>query len=89
MKKPIELEQYYPGDDAWRDFTAVFTNKPSDELVQACNGDHDLAKVIDYYTEGLNYLNCKVPALDKKTPKESLNDENLMRRLRTLIMRMH
>jgi hypothetical protein len=89
-----ELEKYYAGDEAWIDFSGTFEqfrNKPDVESLARKMGGHlDLACII-YGLVGrgyLNWINTKIPALDNITPFECLNSENLLSRLREMLMRM-
>ncbi|KVF63184.1 hypothetical protein [Burkholderia cepacia] len=88
-----KLEQYYPGDASWQRFVAVFSQSKSkqevSDLAQSLNGDVDLASVI-YEVVGPGYdkwIHEKVPAMDDLTPVDCISDPELMKRLRTTLMR--
>lgn len=89
------LEKYYPGDDAWHNFVQVFSSAWSDcncqdEMTQKLNGQRDIAMVI----YGINrsgwatWIDLHIPALDGASPVECVADPMLVRRLRTMLMRL-
>ncbi|KVE87600.1 hypothetical protein WI99_10660 [Burkholderia cepacia] len=88
-----QLEKYYPGDASWQRFVSVFGNSKSRQevrdLAQSLNGDIDLATVI-YEVVGPGYgkwIHEKVPAMDDLTAVDCIRDPELLKRLRTTLMR--
>ena len=83
-----QLEQYYPGDASWQRFVAAFGQSKSKQevrdLAQSLKGDIDLATVI-YEVAGPGY--DKVPAMDDLTAVDCIRDPELLKRLRTTLMR--
>jgi len=92
----LKLEQYYCGDDAWEKFASYYGENPdspvTSELIKALNGDVLLAKTIEWLMGGGEYpllwIKIKNPGLDDLRPIDCLYDNNYLRRLRVLLMRM-
>ena len=90
-----ELENYYPGDDAWYNFVQVFSGvwndcDCQDEIIQKLNGQKDIAMVI-YGINGNNWatwIDLPIPALDGVSPVECVVEPMLVKRLRTMLMRL-
>ncbi|WP_338522062.1 hypothetical protein NUH87_17720 [Pseudomonas batumici] len=90
-----KLEEDYPGDTGWQALVALYEEDYLDDqarqLAAVMNEHLDMA-VILYgkrgLDEGLWWLEQQVPALDDLKPMECLHDPILIRRLRTVLMRM-
>jgi len=91
-----ELEQYYPGDELWAAFVAATPRAIDDfagahDLVSALGGSQDLARVL-YAIIGdtvPTWVTTRKDMLDAKSPMEcAAGDDALLRRLRTMLMRM-
>lgn len=89
-----KLEQYYPGDESWNQFTSYYRDLPSTnnllELKKMLNNDEVLAKTIDGLVgqTATSWIMRSIPALDDLRPIDCLNSINLLNRLRTMLMRM-
>ena len=59
------------------------------DLLRQLNGQIDLAMVIDWLTNGggLHWIQLPIPVLDDLKPLDCLNDDLLLKRLRTALMR--
>lgn len=86
------LEKYYPGDDPWKKFVEIHKNDEEvpQKLVSNLNGHVDLAFVIftKMGDQSLVWINTQLPALDGITPKNCLHQFSLIKRLKTMLMRM-
>lgn len=90
------LEEYYSGEEKWDRFVSFYSDKweqcENKELILSLyDYNDDIAKVI-YGIEGsvkdvLALTSYKVPALGGLTPLDCLKDENLKKRLKTMLMR--
>lgn len=89
-----KLEQYYPGDESWDQFTSYYRGLPSTnnllELKKMLNNDEVLAKTIDGLVgqTATSWIMRFIPALDDLRPIDCLSSINLLNRLRTMLMRM-
>ncbi len=91
------LEEYYKGDEKWDLFVSYYSDNwkecENKDLILSCLlGNEDIAKVI-YGIEGsvedtLVYINYNIPALEGLTPIECLKEQSLIKRLKTMLMRM-
>ncbi|ALK21546.1 hypothetical protein CEQ23_34065 [Burkholderia cepacia] len=91
----IRLEQYYAGDDVWKNFSDLFA-KFKDfpevrDLAKALNGHLDLAYTIYWVagpTSAQKWISSNVPALDNISPIDCTDNPELIKRLRECLMRM-
>ena len=90
----IELEQYFIGEEGWNNYSSISNEfwVESDfqiKITQLLENRIDIAKVVFFHMgEGsINWLNSKVPALDNLTPLECLEKKQLVKRLKTCLMR--
>lgn len=88
-----KLEKYYLGDDSWKQFSSMFNDKPNTQLTYELENifkNIALAKVIENIIgkSSLNWINKKIPALDNIRPIDCLNSPELLKRLKTMLMRM-
>jgi len=89
-------EQYYPGDDEWEEFVNIFAKKYKDEnayqLAQLLDNKLDVAIVIYGQIGGLqgsiDWISRKVPVLENLRPIDCLENDVLIKRLKTALMRM-
>jgi Protein of unknown function (DUF2384) len=87
------LEHYYLGDKAWNrlaDLAIHASLAPPAELIAACGGDERLAAVV-YRAIGesaLAWMDRTIPALGGLSPRQCLDSETLLRRLRSALMRI-
>lgn len=94
MKKS-RLEKHYQGDESWNRFVNFYSNRDYDQtlferLLASLNGEKDLAIVIlgKFRNEKcLEWINSRPNVLDGVTAIECLDDEKLVKRLRTALMR--
>lgn len=89
-----ELEQFYKGDDYWKDYVEFYskiwnTCNHKELLLSILGNDLNLAQVVYgiLKDESLNWINNNVPALDNLKPAECINDENLKKRLKVVLTR--
>jgi hypothetical protein len=90
-----ELEQYYPGDTAWSNFVSVFdvdwpTCRFQESLIENLCGQTDIAKVVFALTgdEAVRWIHTPAPALDGLSAADCVASPRLVRRLRSMLMRM-
>ncbi|WP_423393811.1 hypothetical protein [Burkholderia sp. LMG 21824] len=91
----IRLEQYYAGDDGWKEFSDLFVKfkdfQEVQDLAKDLNGQLDLAYTI-YWVAGpksaKKWINSNVPALDNIRPVDCVDNRELLKRLRECLMRM-
>jgi hypothetical protein len=91
----MRLEEHYPGDDAWANFVAS-TPEGFDRfagataLANALSGDRELAAVVYVHLgeQALAWVESPKGMLDGLSPAACLSDIVLLRRLRTMLMRM-
>lgn len=95
---PMPLEDFYSGDDAFdrlarardADFDAAWQAWPQrPALIEACNQCALLAKVI-YRVAGahaLEYMDARPPVLDGLSPRQCLESERHIRRLKEALLR--
>ncbi len=87
------LENYFNNDN-WVEYVKCFEdnwlkNKNQSRLLELCNNHKDIAMVVYFhFGNSESWLNNKVPALNYLTPKECLNEDNLIKRLKECLMRM-
>jgi hypothetical protein len=89
------LEEHYAGDEAWAAFVEALPDEWDqctfkEELWLSLQGNVDLAKLIYFQARdtSLAYINKPVPALDGLSPIACLATPTLLRRLRSMLMRM-
>ncbi|MEK6352887.1 MAG: hypothetical protein V4796_12160 [Burkholderia cenocepacia] len=90
-----QLEQYYAGDDSWKEFSDLFVKYKDlpevQNLAKDLNGQLDLAYTI-YWVAGpksaQKWINSSVPALDNIRPVDCTGNPELIKRLRECLMRM-
>lgn len=88
-----KLEQYYLGDESWNNFYKLYKDIPNtshySELKTIFN-DITLIKVIEgkIGATSLDWIVIKIPALDDLSPIDCVNDPILIKRLKTMLMRM-
>jgi hypothetical protein len=90
-----QLEQYYAGDDSWKEFSDLFAKYKDlpevQNLAKDLNGQLDLAYTI-YWVAGpksaQKWINSSVPALDNIRPIDCTGNPELIKRLRECLMRM-
>lgn len=88
-----DLENHYLGDKAWNRFTDLAMKASPflpTELVSACGGDQRLAAAVLLATgeSALAWMDRKIPALGGRSASKCLESERLLRRLRSVLMRM-
>jgi hypothetical protein len=90
----IELEKYFSKSD-WENLVSLYSEKSFDcevqkEFVDTLQGNKDLAIVIwgNMNQSAYDWINKKIPALDNIKPKDCLNDETLLKRLKVCLLRM-
>lgn len=93
--KNDELENYYPGDDAWHRFAILFVDEWAtcqfqNELLSALDDDKEIAMVIygSVFEHALQWIDEPVPALNNLTPRECMKTEAGRKRLKTMLTRM-
>lgn len=90
----MSLEEYYPGDDSWRDFVSLFKSEWKNcsfknELLVRIGGAEDMAMVI-YGTlqdSSMKWIESEIPALEGVSPILCLNSDDGIKRLRTCLHR--
>lgn len=89
----INLEKYYLGDDAWKNFYTLYENLPDtlhhNKLNELFN-DITLVKVIEgkMGKTAMDWIARKIPALDNLRPIDCIDNTALLKRLKTMLMRM-
>jgi hypothetical protein len=91
----MPLENFYPGDDAFSNFSVVFQEEwdsfeKKEELLILLNNNIELARPIAFRL-GSNFsswLSSTVPALEHETPLQCLKSSEGIKRLKTCLMRM-
>lgn len=91
-----ELEKFYLGDEAWRSFALICSDDWGKcvfktELLENLDGREEEAMVIYYrlLDDAIVWLNTKIPALENLTPLECVKNDQLRKRLREVLLRMH
>ncbi len=89
----IQLEQYYPGDDKWIAFSALYRTMPEPAVfteLKSIFPDEALAYVIGgiFGDVALAWIEREIPALDNLRPMDCLGNTGLEKRLKTMLMRM-
>lgn len=89
----IHLEQYYPGEEDWIQFSDLYKNIPHAEIskeLESIFKDRAVAIVIAGIlgNSSLEWINKQIPALDNLRPLDCVDDPKLQKRLRTMLMRM-
>lgn len=89
------LEQFFPGETEWLRYAYLFKNEwdkciIKNEILENLEGHKDIAMVMYGYggETTLRWINQKIPSLDNLSPKECLNDSLLLKRLKSMLMRM-
>lgn len=87
------LEQYYPGDEEWTVFADLYRHTPGSAVfneLESIFKDRSIAAVITGIlgNTSLEWINKKMPALDNQRPVDCVDDPQLQKRLRTMLMRM-
>lgn len=94
----IELEQYWQksSNENWIDFVKLckefWNNSPLQlELLELLKDDKEIAIVVNYRfgNDSLNWVKSKIQVLDNLAPIECLDVEELKRRLKLALLRMH
>lgn len=95
MTAKIMLETYYKGDEAWQVFVSAFEEHWEkcyfkEELIGALNGQEDIALVVyaSVKDRWKSWIDQPIPALDGLSPHDCVKNQILLRRLRTMLMRM-
>lgn len=95
MTSKHKLENYYKGDDAWKAFVMNFEQNwlkcdYQEELVRDLGGQEDIAVVIfaTVNDKCRTWIHQPIPALDGLSPQECVKSQMLLKRLRTMLMRM-
>lgn len=92
----MAIEHYYSGDKNWVDFVEIakqsstMPQKMQKSLFEILINNEDIAFVIYYkmLNSSVAWLSRKIPALDKLTPLECLENPELINRLKECLMRM-
>jgi hypothetical protein len=91
----IRLEEHYPGDEAWANFVASTPEgfervADATALANALWGDRELAAVVYGHLgdQALAWVESPKEMLDGLSPAACLSDMALLRRLRTMLMRV-
>lgn len=91
-----ELEKYYPGDEAWNNYVLTFKKRWKEctfkqELLKQLKNADDIAIVM--YGIGadttMDWIATPIPALHNLTPIQCLESEQLIRRLKSMLIRMY
>ena len=89
------LELYYPGDEAWVTFVNVHRqtwHESSSQMALLKKMDNQLDLAITIYNihngRWQKWIESQIPSLDYLTPLECLRTPTLIKRLRTVLMRM-
>lgn len=89
------LEEAYKGDKDWEKFEALFVEFKDEpevkDIAAKLGGNVGLACVIyqQVGSDGAEWLEREVPALEGIRPIDCLNDPVLIKRLRVCLTRMH
>ena len=88
------LERYYSGDDIWAGFARAVMPEwrrcPfANQLVAELNGDRELAMVVWHHlrNQSLDWLNSTPPVLDGLSPKDCLQTDWGLKRLKEALLR--
>lgn len=88
------MQEDYSTEESWLMYVSLFDNYWNKyefqlELLAACNGHLDIAKVISYHLgdHSLKWMTSKVPALGDLTPLDCVNNDNLRDRLKVCLRR--
>ncbi len=89
------LERYFPGEAEWIRFAYLFKDEwekciIKNEILENLNGHKDIAMVMyGYGSEStFKWIDQKIPSLDNLSPKDCLKDPLLIKRLKSMLMRM-
>lgn len=88
------LDAYY-NDSYWKNYIDLYNRfwnngEYQQLLLNDLQNNIDVAKVIYgiFEDDSLEWINTEIPALGNLKPKNCLEDENLLKRLKTLLTRM-
>ena len=91
----MPIEDYYSGDLAFTNLASCYDIEwdkcqIKDQLIEIIK-DHDLAKLIygSFLDNSIEWLDTNVPALEGLTPKQCLESNRGILRLRECLMRHH
>lgn len=91
----FKLEDDYPGDEDWLGFTQYYFDNYLDDntkiIALELHGNLDIAVLIygkRGLTEGMWWIDQRVPALENKRPVDCLDNPELIKRLKVCVMRM-
>lgn len=89
------LEQYFSGEEQWREFARLFEAEWArcdfkDELLSAVGGDREIAMVVygSVLYRPLEWVDKSIPALSGSTPRECSKTEDGRKRLKEMLMRL-
>ncbi len=88
------MENYYPGDNEWSKYVNFYTEYNDGNvyrLLKLLNNHLDMAIVIYGYfgmEESLRWVTYKIPVLNNLRPIDCLENEALLKRLKTALMRL-
>ncbi|AWM15207.1 hypothetical protein DI487_15965 [Flavobacterium sediminis] len=92
------LEKYYRGDDSWKEFLDVFpkySDLENDKFFKLLFSDLEMKKDLSIVIfeliggeDSIDWIHQNNPALGNLKPIECINDDKLLMRLKTLLMRL-
>lgn len=90
-----DLAEHFPGEDAWRNFVVALASAWSEcdfqaRLLKELDGQRDIA-IVAYALLGedsLEWVDRQIPALGDCSPRNCLESERGLLRLKSALMRM-